>query len=495
MITLSKTNYLSYRDCKKNTWYKIHQPNIYSQFPLSEFDKLIMETGNEVESIARQLFPEGKLITEYGEEGQKVTHEYMSKKEPILFQPVFIIDGFQAAVDVLKFNPKTNSYSIYEIKSTNDVEQKLHPYDLAFQVNLLRRCGLNVDSINLIHLNSEYIRHGNLDIETLFKVVDLTEEINGLCEEVSIDMEGALEYLSKDSLSNGHCLCVYRGRSNHCTTFSISNPDIPAYGIHDISRIGSSKAKLAELVDSNVFNIHEIPLHIKLSPSQQNQVDTHKNDRIIIERNKIIEELTGLVFPLYFLDYETFPAAIPRFKGFSPYTQIPFQYSLYILRSADAEIEHLEFIHVESEDPTRYIAESLQKDIGDTGSVIVWYKNFESTINNQMGERIPELKPFTDSVNARIYDLMDIFHKQYYVHKGFKGSSSIKNVLPVLVPELTYKELAIQDGGTAAQSWNRIITEGLEISEKEKIIEDLKIYCGLDTYAMYSIWQKLQKIS
>jgi hypothetical protein len=30
---------------------------------------------------------------------------------------------------------------------------------------------------------------------------------------------------------------------------------------------------------------------------------------------------------------------------------------------------------------------------------------------------------------------MDVFSKQFYVHKDFKGGTSIKDVLPVLVPE------------------------------------------------------------
>jgi hypothetical protein len=137
---------------------------------------------------------------------------------------------------------------------------------------------------------------------------------------------------------------------------------------------------------------------------------------------------------------------------------------------------------------------SLQTHIGGTGSVIVWNKKFECGINREMSERIPTATAFLDSLNSRVYDLMDVFSKQYYVHKGFKGGTSIKDVLPVLVPELSYDDLAIQEGGTASQSWDRITSDEVSQTEKDQIARDLKLYCERDTFAMYAIWRYLQNL-
>ena len=89
---------------------------------------------------------------------------------------------------------------------------------------------------------------------------------------------------------------------------------------------------------------------------------------------------------------------------------------------------------------------------------------------------------------------MEIFGKQYYVHKDFKGRISIKSVLPVLVPELSYKKLGIQEGGLASQKWNEMNLKSTSTQEKEKIIKDLKEYCKLDTFAMYAIWKHLYEL-
>ncbi len=493
-ITISKTDYLVYRDCPKNAWMKIHRPEIYFQSEMASFVKLIIETGNEVEVVARELFPTGVLIKGRDEEAEEETQKYLGIKQGTLFQPIFRKEGFLAACDVLRFDKETGKYDIYEIKATNEADEKTHFYDLAFQVNLLRMCGLDVGKIKLLHLNSKYVRNGEIDVTELFAIDDVTSEIEVLCPDVALEMELALSYISADNEPNGNCSCIYKGRSKHCATFASSNPQVPKYSVHDISRIGVSKAKLTELIDGNIFNIEDVPDGMALSDIQRNQVDAHTYNKISIDREKIREELSGLVYPIYFLDYETFPSAIPRFDGFSPYQQIPFQYSLDMLRAPDAKLEHFEFLYTEAGDPSTPLALSLQKDIGPTGSVIVWNKGFERGRNEEMARKIPEVKAFMDSVNSRLYDLMDVFKKQYYVHKDFRGSTSIKKILPVLAPELSYEKLGIKEGGTAAESWNKITTGKVSPEEAEKIKKDLLVYCGLDSYAMYAIFRALEKL-
>jgi hypothetical protein len=491
---ISKTDYLLYRECPKNAWLKIHKPDVYYAGELSDFEKSIIETGNEVEIVARGLFPTGVLIGGRDEGAQRKTALLIESKEKTIFQPIFVKDGFMAAIDVLQFDEKSGAYNIFEIKASNQIKEKIHTFDLAFQVNLLIKAGIKVGTINLLHLNPDYVRKGELEITKLFTIDDVTETVSNLLEAVDEDTSRALKYLMAGSEPSGPCDCVYKGRSSHCTTFSYSNPHIPEYSVHDIARIGVSKAKLTELIDGNVFHLHEIPEHIELSDIQKNQVNVHISRRPIIKADKIAEELRSLVFPIYFLDYETFPCAIPRFDGFSPYQQIPFQYSLHIVESsANNEPNHFEFIHTSTDDPSPPFAESLQNNIGKIGTIIVWNKKFECGRNDELAKRIPSAQKFFADLNTRVYDLMDIFSKQYYVHHDFQGSTSIKYVLPVLAPELSYKKLNIQEGGTATQRWNEMMTGDLTNVEKETIAANLLEYCKLDTYAMYMIWRNLSQ--
>ncbi len=491
-MNISKTDYILFRECAKNAWMKIHKPEIFYEAELSEFEKSIIETGNDVELVARQLFPGGILIEGRGEEAQIITQNELLRKAEILFQPVFIKDGFLAALDILQRDAQSGEYTLYEVKATTDVDKKTHYHDLAFQVNLLKRSGITVKKAHVIHLNSEYVRQGEINIHQLFVIDDVTEEVWQRLPEVEQEMQTALKYLSEEAEPSGNCQCVYKGRSNHCATFEYSNPKVPKYGVHDISRIGASKKTLQELIDVGVFELADVSEETfkKLTPAQQNQIVAHVKNALLIDKYKINEELGVLQFPLYFLDYETFPSAIPRFDGFSPYQQIPFQYSLFVLDASDAELRHVEFLHDENTDPSLGILKSLQENLGTSGSIIVWNKKFECKINEELAVRNSQYKEFVVAANARVYDLMDIFGKQYYVHKDFQGRISIKKVLPVLVPSLSYKTLQIQEGGTASQKWNEAVTLSTP-QEKQKITTDLKEYCKLDTLAMVKIYEHL----
>lgn len=66
-------------------------------------------------------------------------------------------------------------------------------------------------------------------------------------------------------------------------------------------------------------------------------------------------------------------------------------------------------------------------------------------------------------------------------------------MLPVLCPELSYKTLGIQEGGSAQRLWMEAVLDGTREAEKEKILADLLEYCGLDTLAMVEIYRRLRE--
>ncbi len=490
MTVISKTEYMLWRECPKNAWLKVHKPDIYYASELTEFDKSNIDNGIEVEEVARRLFPGGSLIVGRGEEARLMTRERLAARTPTLFQPIFERDGFLAAVDVLQLIAETSGYIIREIKSSTKAKEE-HLYDVAFQTLLLRRCGLTIDRICLVHLNHDYVRMGDLDLANLFATVDVTTSVDEIEGTVAREIEEAHAYLSRDTEPAGSCPCIYKGRSQHCSTFRYSNPHVPEYGVHDISRIGNSPKKLKEMIDADVFELEKIPTHIELSDIQQAQIRAYNSGETVIKKEAIAGDLAKLTFPLYFIDYEAYPSAIPLFDQYSPYNQIPFQYSLHIARSQEETPIHKEFLHTTLEDPSEFFVRSLAENIGATGSIIVWNKTFESGINSGMARRLPGAQEFIAALNGRIYDLKDIFSKQYYVHKNLWGKVSIKNVLPVLAPHLNYSSLDIQEGGTASITWSKIVSGRVSEEARNKLSEALLKYSRMDSYAMYAIWRAL----
>lgn len=494
---ISKTTFLEFLMCPKNIWLKIHKPELLELFALSPFELQLAEQGNEVEGYARNLFPGGVLVTETGDEACRETERYMLSQAPAIFQATFVTDEFIAKNDVLAYDTKNKCWDLYEIKGTNSIKEdgkdRDHIDDLAFQASVLKRAKVPVGRYFLIHLNKEYVRAGDLEIEKLFLKEDMTEKILARLSQVEEQMEAAKVHLTKDTEPMVGCDCIYQGRSAHCSTFRYSNPQVPEYSVHDLARIGNSKKKLAIMVERNAFDLNDIPEDVELSEIQTNQIQVHVTQRAIIDVENIRRELDALVFPLYFLDYETFAPAIPMFNGYSPYARIPFQFSLHILHNPSDEPEHIEYLHEERSDPSRPVADLLAKHIGSKGTVIAWNKGFEQGVNKELALRIPEHAQTLERINDQMYDLKDIFHKQFYVHPEFRGKTSVKKVLPALVPGLRHADLNIKEGGQASDAWWQMISPSTSTAEQAQISQDLRTYCGLDTYAMFQIWKHLNE--
>ena len=493
---ISKTTFLSFLECPKDTWLRMHRPDEVGTCEPSDFELHLLEQGNEVEAEARKLFPDAVLITATGDDALTDTERLMDAKTPALFQATFLVDGFLAKNDVLAYDAANDRWDVYEVKGTNAMKEESaggrdHTDDVAFQVSVLRRAGVAVGRCFVIHLNKNYVRAGDIDLAALFEIEEVTEKIEARLPQIEQEMHAATAYVHAEQEPAGGCACVYKARKKHCTSFRISHPEVPDYSVHDLVRV--TKEKLTLLIERGIVDLNDIPDDFELTTHQQNQVRAHKQQEPMIDRAAIQQELGALSFPLYFFDYEAFGPAIPAFDGYGPYKHIPFQFSLHILRSPEAPLEHVEFLHDRISDPSTRVAELLKEHVPRGGTVIAWYKHFERMINTAIGTRNPAYAAFFDAFNDRIYDLMDVFHHQQYVHPGFKGKSSIKKVLPTLAPELRYDLLNIKEGGQAADAWWRMVAPQTPPDEQARIARDLKIYCGLDTYAMYAIWHHLQE--
>jgi hypothetical protein len=298
-----------------------------------------------------------------------------------IFQATFVADGFIAKCDVIA----GSAWDIYEIKGTNskkeENEDRDHISDLAFQSVVLEKAGVNVGRLFIIHLNKNYVRNGEIDVESLFVKNDITERAGAKRPEIVREREAAKEYLNCASEPDTGCECHYKGRSCHCRTFAYSHPESPEYSVHDIVGIGRCKKKLQYFVDGHFYSIDDVPDDVKLGEGQANQVRVHKSGRPLIDHDAIRAALTEYAYPLYFFDYETYAPPIPAFDGYSPYQRILFQFSLHVLRGPGATLEHFEFLQEECSDPTRRVAELLCERVDSKGTVVVWYAPFERGVN------------------------------------------------------------------------------------------------------------------
>lgn len=490
-MIFTKTDFKEYLICSKWLWLKKKKPELAVEGEMSLFLQKLIKDGYEVEEFAQKLFPDGVELTGDLDTLKSKTKQLLEKRKTI-FQATFETEReLLAKIDVLQFDKESDRWNIYEIKASSSIKTDLkhnHLMDITFQTVVAEESGVPVNKSFIIHINKDYIRKGEIDPEELFIVEDVSEAVEEEKEKVKLEIKKALDLLSKDEISLEGCECLYRSHGQRCDSFDLFNPQVPEYSVHHI--VGGKK--LFSLVESDVFDVKEIPEDFELTDLQRQKVDLQKNGKALIDKEGIKEVLSNLTYPLYFLDYETFGKPYPVLDGYKSNQQIVFQYSLHVM-DENQDVEHFEYLANDFEHATKGLVDSMSEHIGPTGSVVVWCQSFEKGRNCELAEFHPECADFLYGINSRIFDLMLIF-KNNYLDPNFFGSASIKKVLPVMLPDLSYKSLEIQDGTMALSEWEKLIKDNLSDEQKKKVRENLLKYCELDTLAMVELFKKLLRL-
>ena len=248
-------------------------------------------------------------------------------------------------VDILTI--KNDEISIYEVKSSTEVKD-IYLHDVSIQYYVLKNLGFKVKSANVIHINNEYIRGEELDINQLFKIVDVTNEVVSMQSNIPTILKDIEIYLeNKENEPNidigKHCHNPYVcDAKEYCWKVQRQIPD---YSIFNIFNLGSKKQ--IELYSRGIINIDNVPHDFYMTSIQAQAVENYKSKITYIDIENIKSFLQNLTYPIYHLDFETYQQAIPQYKGLKPFEQIPFQYSLHI-EYEDGTLEHKEYLAQDS---------------------------------------------------------------------------------------------------------------------------------------------------
>jgi len=485
-MNLSKSKYCQGIQCKKILWLNKYKPEERTELNNDN----ILENGTKVGEIAKYLFGEyvnidfNTNLSEMLKDTQDVINNNINV---VITEASFNYESNFCSVDILI--KKDNNYEIYEVKSSTELKD-IYLDDISYQRYVLTNLGYNVTKTSIIHIDSKYIRNGELELDKLFTIEDVTditilkqEEIKENIKEINEYMKQIDEPIQDISLN---CHNPYT-----CPYFEYCTKHLPSQNVFKVRDMRMTKKM--ELYHNNIYSYENLlKENINDKYKQQIEFELYNKDPII-NKGKIKEFLDNLYYPLYFLDFETYQQPIPEYDGISPYMQIPFQYSLHYIKEENSKLEHTDFLAEPGKDPRRVLAEKLIKDIPKDSCVLAYNMMFEKMVIRNLANLYEDLSEHLMNIYNNMQDLMVVFKKRDYYTKEMYGSYSIKYVLPALFtndPELDYHNLdLIHNGAEASGNYANLSEYSQE--EQNKIKEALLKYCELDTYAMVKIWQKL----
>lgn len=481
--TISKSDWLTAQKCVAMSWYALRADSS----PPTEAELFRMKQGQEIGSLARQLYPKGNLVPQsVGQSSAEITSALLiDPVTQVLFEATATSGAFVAKADIIE---RLNSgWHVLEVKSSFSDTDKIKDLidDLAYTMFVFQLSGVPVIKASLVLLSRSY-RHGEGPAQ-LFEVVDQTDTVLARAIEFNLAAKARTAELFSFVPPPGKLVSACRD----CDAFSTLCLGVGIeHSVLEIPKLHYKK--LSRLSDSGIIDLDSLPGDMGLNETQQRAVKSATSGTLLVEKG-LNAALQSITWPCHYLDFETVATVMPLYPGHGCHEQILTQFSIHHRDRIDVQPTHSEYLADAFKDCQRELAEALIAALGPQGSILV-YSGFERTRITALQKLFPDLAGSLQAILVRLVDLLPLI-SGYLYHPDFRGSFSIKQVLPVLVPDLSYQELAIHDGDMAITRFAQMARG--EISAEEISLTRLQLlhYCKLDTLAMVRLHEILLKLA
>ena len=475
--SITKDVFLTGTECPTKGWFAL---NTDSSDGPTEGDLLRMEEGKEVHRLAQSLHPDGVFAGNQAKTNELILNSTIK----VIFEAAFNVDGYSARADWIWRDD--GGWVIGEIKSSlhnEDETAERDIQDIAYTTMVLRRAGLPIKRCEIVLMSRDW-RLG-LESQDLFVTTDVTAEtivsadsFNQLWDQMKMNL---LRMTKPGAHLKWACRnCEYF--ADQCVGIGIRDP------IFSLPYL--KEKKFNELTAMESLSVHQIPLSYPLSEKQMVVATAIRSGTPQVDAVYITKAFEQIDWPAGYLDFETVKTALPLYSDIAPHEQIVTQYSLHIRADDKSELEHRDYLADHSKDCRRELTEQLLADCEECKTLFV-YSSFEKTVLGNLAVRFPDLADALQSLASKLFDLLPIV-RNGFVHPEFGGKSSIKVVLPVIAPDLSYKGLKINNGDAAIAAFAHLAMGKIEPTQVEILRSDLLGYCKLDTLAMVRLHDGLR---
>lgn len=478
---LTKSSLSELEQCDRRFWLSRHHPNY-----AAEVDSSLFVDGHRVGALARSLLPTGVLIESRDRQAALAeTVELTKTMQSPIFEAAFEHEGVYVRADLLI--PQRGGWLIAQVKASSRLK-RYHLTDLATQLWVLRGAGIPVNGAVVRHIDNQFEYAGDGDYGGIFKDADGGEALEQAVAERpglvarAIALTGDEPTTAIGDQCRSPFECPFLG---HCSIDAPAAPDFP------VSLLPGPKGKAAgrRLAEAGYRDLTTVPDGLLDEPTLQRVLEATRNLTPFHDREAFAAAIAAWGGPRYYLDFETIGLVIPIWAGARPYQALPFQFSCHV-EFADGSVSHFEFLDVSGDDPSRNCAQALIGALGESGPIITYNLPTERGGLEALAIRCPDLAPQFHALIARLVDLLPLIRAHYY-HPNMMGSYSIKAVLPALLPDLSYKDLEVQDGRAAQRAWLEAIDPATSLEKRARLKEAMLRYCERDTWAMVVLVRSL----
>ena len=484
-VRLSEARVAAGLQCHRRLWWTVHDPDAVELSSDVSGPRTAAHRA-WVGPAARTLGPGGvRVAVDPGDGARAVeeTQRLLVAGQPTIYAASLCADRVRVTIDIL--SRREDGWGVTAIRSALQIKAH-HIHDVAVQAWVARAHGLDVHLIEVAHLNRA---HRHPDVGPLWVPVDVT----GPAEAFLLTLG--------DELAEQHAMLAeplpHVEPGPHCTTPYACPfarrcwPRRPRHHIGELYRIGQTHVD--RLRREGYVTIDELPDPAQEASVRARQVKAVKTHAVVVEAG-LAGALDAIEGPVAYLDFEAIAPALPVLAGCGPYATLPVQFSVH-RRDTDGSLLHTAWLAGALDELREPLARALLQACEGARTVVAWYASFERHCIWTLADALPSLAAPLRALAERLVDLLPIVRNHVY-HREFRGTFTLKRVLPALVPELGYEDLAIRDGTTAALALERLLLRPEEQDEHEETTrQQLLAYCERDTLALVRLHEALEVLA
>ena len=168
MHILSKSTYIKGEQCEKALYLFKNRPFLRDKLSMEQRAKF--KRGTDVGILAQKYFPGGINMTPSSPSqfSKKVVETLKNLTNPavnVMYEAVFQYDDTLIMLDIIVRDG--DKWRAIEVKSSLSISPT-YMKDAALQYYVLKGCNVPLSDIQLMYINADYVRNGDLDLTQLF---------------------------------------------------------------------------------------------------------------------------------------------------------------------------------------------------------------------------------------------------------------------------------------------------------------------------------------
>lgn len=447
MHILSKSTFIKGEQCPKALYmYKKHP---YLRDKLSIEQRAKFKRGTDVGVLARTYFPDGVNMTPstpslFGKMFEKTMENLNDPNINTMYEAIFIYNDTLIMLDILVRDG--DKWRAIEVKSSLSLSETYYK-DAALQYYVLKGCNVPISDIQLMHINGDYVKHGDIDVKQLFTFKSVKEFAEQQYD--SIDKK-VNEYKNIVNLNNSpkinigtQCFSPYKcDFLGHCWKKVPQDSYLHTTAYND--------KELFSLYNGGITDNRNFKKIIDPLSLERNQIDALEQDSYYINYKTFYNLIGKKTESTAYLNILFYRPAVPLLNGHKPYQEIVLAFS--ILSNNDNKITNWSCLedYSKMEEGLRILTKELSRY-----EKIIYFS--EQNINVLMNKyKIIESK----DINFKIINLRDILKESDYFHKNTKYDFSLKSIYEGLFDnEVIFEHSRIILNATSDNELERILAE------------------------------------